>query len=384
MEYCLPLRRSNMTTFLKMALVKPVEEQQTWEDIMNEYPELKEMVLKDRQDLQLQRKQEQMQQQKNPLFFDEGNSNYVDDFQNNFNPFDLNDGLYKTLAENEAINQAKSRHMNEMYGIDRYGNDPLSELQMDEANKVYQRIKPILCDPTVEIQNCPKFEECIGVLDNPLKGICHCKSPHFRNELGQCIPKLTNSFTENILRNNIHVNDGQETEDSFGTETLVKQEPEKPKTIQLTVSVESKNIQLPVNEASLSALVIPDESITGDKYNYLWALVAKPASDINGTITDQTKNIVKLSNLSEGVYSFKVTVSGNHTFGEGYSNVSVSRAKRFNTAPIVLITPKQQVIKLPNKKAILDGSASLDDDKIVSWKWELVQGRKYYILKFYI
>lgn len=48
--------------------------------------------------------------------------------------------------------------------------------------------------------------------------------------------------------------------------------------------------------------------------------------------------------------------------------------QRNNALPQVIINPKEQTIKLPNKKAILDGSASTDDDKIVSWKWELVQG----------
>lgn len=368
MESCLPLRRANVTTFLRMALVKPVEHE-TWEDVLNEYPEFKESVLRQRQETQLQRNQEQLKQ-KTPLFFDEGNANYVDDFQNNFNPFDINEGLYKTLAENEAINRAKSR----LYGIDRFENDQLRDLQMEEANKIYQRMKPNLCDLNMDIPTCPKFEDCVGMLDNPLKGICRCKPFYTRNEVGQCVPKISSALTEKLLKQNIHFNDGEENDDGFGTDVVVKQETEKPKTIQLTVSVESKNIQLPVNEASLSALVLPDETITGDKYNYLWALVAKPTGDINGTITDQTKNIVKLSNLSEGIYSFKVTVSGNHSFGEGYSNVTVSRAKRFNTPPTVMITPKQQVIKLPNKKAILDGSASIDDDKIVSWKWELVQG----------
>lgn len=52
----------------------------------------------------------------------------------------------------------------------------------------------------------------------------------------------------------------------------------------------------------------------------------------------------------------------------------MTHAKRNNKIPTPIITPKHQVIKLPNQKAILDGSTSLDDDKIVTWKWELEQG----------
>lgn len=38
----------------------------------------------------------------------------------------------------------------------------------------------------------------------------------------------------------------------------------------------------------------------------------------------------------------------------------------------MLITPQTQTVKLPNSKAILDGSTSSDDDKITSWHWEVI------------
>lgn len=57
------------------------------------------------------------------------------------------------------------------------------------------------------------------------------------------------------------------------------------------------------------------------------------------------------------------------------SNVSViCTAKHINKPPIVVITPSSQTVKLPNTGAVLDGSSSSDDDKIVSWHWELQQG----------
>ena len=69
-----------------------------------------------------------------------------------------------------------------------------------------------------------------------------------------------------------------------------------------------------------------------------------------------------------------MTVTGTNSYGEGFTNITVYHEQRTNALPLVVINPKVQTIKLPNKKAILDGSASSDDDKIVSWKWELVQG----------
>lgn len=49
-------------------------------------------------------------------------------------------------------------------------------------------------------------------------------------------------------------------------------------------------------------------------------------------------------------------------------------AKRINQAPIPIISPASQIVKLPNTGAVLDGSASRDDDKITSYHWELQQG----------
>lgn len=49
-------------------------------------------------------------------------------------------------------------------------------------------------------------------------------------------------------------------------------------------------------------------------------------------------------------------------------------AKRFNQLPIVIVTPVSQIVKSPNHGAVLDGSSSTDDQKIVKWHWELQQG----------
>lgn len=67
---------------------------------------------------------------------------------------------------------------------------------------------------------------------------------------------------------------------------------------------------------------------------------------------------VTLTDLTEGQYRFKVTVNGTNSYGEGYANVTVLPPKRFNKAPIVVITPQSQTVKLPNSGAVLDGSES--------------------------
>lgn len=172
----------------------------------------------------------------------------------------------------------------------------------------------------------------------------------------------------------------------------------KPTMKQLLVSAVSKEVRLPENEVTLSAYTVPAER-GNQHYNYAWSLLSQPEGH-TGTMTDQNRITVKLSNLSEGLYTFKVAVSSPNAYGEAYANVSVLPreyflclfpfitrihninyysnfyflAKRINQAPIAIITPASQIVKLPNTGAVLDGSNSKDDDRVISYHWELQQG----------
>lgn len=101
-----------------------------------------------------------------------------------------------------------------------------------------------------------------------------------------------------------------------GTTTSVK-----PTLKQLLVSAVSKEVRLPENEVTLSAYTIPAEQ-GNEHYNYAWSLLSQPEGH-TGIMTDQNRITVKLSNLSEGLYRFKVAVSNPNAYGEAYANVSV-------------------------------------------------------------
>ena len=273
---------------------------------------------------------------------------------NGFFNYDLNDKLYKTLQQ---LSAPENGGRPKIYGQETFVNDDeIDQSAMDEpARESYSKLKP--CVPG--IRTCLETEEC--QLISREGGLCRCR-PGFYNYKHKCIarsvpvPIVPASFQETSF-----------PQKYTDTEEETQTEAEKTK---LQVVVESKNIQLPENEASLTAVVTPD----AEKCLYLWSLVDKPDNDKNGTITDQTRSTVRVSNLAEGLYRFKLTVTGTNSYGEAFANVSVSGAKRTNKPPMPVITPKHQVIKLPNQKAILDGSSSTDDDKIESYKWELVQG----------
>lgn len=95
----------------------------------------------------------------------------------------------------------------------------------------------------------------------------------------------------------------------------------KPTVKQLLVSAVSKEVRLPENEVTLSAYTVPAER-GNQHYNYAWSLLSQPEGH-TGTMTDQNRVTVKLSNLSEGLYTFKVAVSSPNAYGEAYANVSV-------------------------------------------------------------
>ncbi|XP_046396275.1 dyslexia-associated protein KIAA0319-like protein isoform X2 [Ischnura elegans] len=147
-----------------------------------------------------------------------------------------------------------------------------------------------------------------------------------------------------------------------------------PKTLE--VSVMSQTVRLPENEVTLSAFVIPSEK-PGEHYSYEWTLLSRPGADEvadTGTMQDKNGPNLRLRNLKEGFYSFQVVVSGPDAIGKQVANVTVLPPKRKNQPPEAKVTPLTQVVRLPNTGAVLDGSGSSDDDRIVSYHWELQQG----------
>ncbi|EDW69797.2 dyslexia-associated protein KIAA0319-like protein [Drosophila virilis] len=220
---------------------------------------------------------------------------------------------------------------------------------------------------------CPPQEECVPLQANAVTGLCSCKHGFIRNKQHKCImPAVPYSA---YLPNEASALVTQEAAGSEIVPEVVAPPPVKQEVNKVTVSVMSKEVQLPEQEVTLAAFTVPDEETSGAKYKYLWTLISQPKGPMNGTISDQSKPKVKLSNLSAGLYTFKVTVTGdNGTFGEAAANVTVLPERRINQAPQVIISPSEQTIRQPTSNAVLDGSTSTDDDKIVNWHWEVILG----------
>ncbi|NXM06490.1 K0319 protein, partial [Tyrannus savana] len=131
-------------------------------------------------------------------------------------------------------------------------------------------------------------------------------------------------------------------------------------------------VMLPKNEVELNAFAVPPPS-TETTYTYEWSLISHPA-DYGGEMEHRHSQTLKLSHLSVGLYAFKVTVSGENAFGEGFVNVTVKPALRVNKPPVAVASPKVQEVSLPTTSTFIDGSQSIDDMKIVSYHWEEIKG----------
>ncbi|KAF1461695.1 hypothetical protein FQV08_0007469, partial [Pygoscelis antarcticus] len=142
---------------------------------------------------------------------------------------------------------------------------------------------------------------------------------------------------------------------------------------ELTVSAgDNIQVMLPKNEVELNAFVVPPPP-TETVYTYEWSLISHP-SDYGGEMERRHSQTLKLSHLSVGLYAFKVTVSGENAFGEGFVNVTVKPAVRVNQPPVAVASPKVQEVSLPTTSTFIDGSQSIDDMKIVSYHWEEIKG----------
>lgn len=103
---------------------------------------------------------------------------------------------------------------------------------------------------------------------------------------------------------------------------------------------------MPENEATLSAYTVPADETgmllivihifghvcilillifdLGHSYQYEWSLISKTqGSGQTVSMNDQNGSTLKLSHLVEGLYMFKVTVTGTGAFGETQANVTV-------------------------------------------------------------
>ncbi|KAH8303932.1 hypothetical protein KR059_003862 [Drosophila kikkawai] len=246
-------------------------------------------------------------------------------------------------------------------------------LANEELNYYDQNAKFTACDLETP---CPPPQQCVPLQPNAVRGVCTCPNGFIWNKQRKCVMAAIPYSSYLTSSNEAVQQDAVAAAASENSSPEIAAPPAKTEQNKdIVVSVMSKEVRLPEQEVTLAAFTVPDEQTSDTKYKYLWTLISQPKGPMNGTISDQSKSKVKLSNLSEGLYTFKVTVTGdNGTFGEATANVTVLPENRINQPPQVIISPREQIIRQPTTNAILDGSTSTDDDKITNWHWEVISG----------
>jgi hypothetical protein len=129
-----------------------------------------------------------------------------------------------------------------------------------------------------------------------------------------------------------------------------------------------KVITLPVNSVTIegSASVDADGSIS----SYSWVKISGPTQ---GSITGAGAALATATNLVQGTYTFKLTVTDNNGVATS-DTVSVTVNPAVNQPPVA-DAGNNQTITLPANSVILNGSASSDPDgTIVSYAWVKTAG----------
>ncbi len=127
------------------------------------------------------------------------------------------------------------------------------------------------------------------------------------------------------------------------------------------------SITLPTNSTNINGSGNdPDGSIA----NYLWTQISGPNT---ANLTNATLPTVTASNLIQGLYTFRLTVTDNQG-STGSATVSVTvNAAPINIAP-VSNAGTDQSITLPTNSVVIAGSGTDADGSIASYSWTIFSG----------
>lgn len=131
---------------------------------------------------------------------------------------------------------------------------------------------------------------------------------------------------------------------------------------------EDVRLHLPVSMFILNG--DSSEDPDGQIVDYYWELASGPSAV---TISDADKSVASVSNLQEGTYLFRLTVTDNEG-GKASDILTVTVSKDANEPPIAVAGDDQAIISSEDFFT-LDGTRSHDDDgKIDGYQWRKISG----------
>ncbi|KAK6742128.1 hypothetical protein RB195_009787 [Necator americanus] len=196
-------------------------------------------------------------------------------------------------------------------------------------------------------------EECRQQNEVDKIGVCVCTAGFHREFHGA--PCLPSNFTSKILSV-----ESNTTENIAFRTNVTKFFVDGPATVQLPAD-------------SISArVVLSDEDISfGHTYSYLWELLQGSGLAFASSYKN---SVLELSQLKPGSLLFRITVSNNTHSGQRNYALKVEPAKVPNKPPKAVIRPESPVHGVEGSRLTLDAEGSIDDDKIVSYKWTQDKG----------
>ncbi|XP_068202619.1 dyslexia-associated protein KIAA0319-like protein isoform X2 [Palaemon carinicauda] len=313
--------------------------------------------------------------------------------------------LVCSSAKNCQIIPGSGTHVVKVRNVDTEDQEPVSETSgngtavvksMITPNGIVENVLAVSSDPTdrrceVGLKECNTNEICVPLGEKRRDGLCKCISGFHQSLVtGECIinDNVTTMFSKEhptIASSSIESENNTLPSVTLVVSTappatdIVPPVPEIENTSpkpdkKLVVSVNNKTVYLTTGgqtyekRVTLSAYAIGDSS----EYKYKWILVKHPETDDSGYLSDANSQTITLSHLIQGVYIFKVNVTGPGAHGDAFGSVTVLPPKRINQPPKAVVIPASQEIKLPNSGVIVDGSSSTDDGEITSYRWEMV------------
>ncbi|WKX99232.1 hypothetical protein Q1695_014258 [Nippostrongylus brasiliensis] len=130
-------------------------------------------------------------------------------------------------------------------------------------------------------------------------------------------------------------------------------------------------VQLPKETISAKVVLNSEDSSKADSFSYSWEL-------LQGTglayASSYKRSVLELSQLKEGKMVFRVTVSNASHSGQEHYTLNILPKKAPNQPPRAVIRPESPVNGTEGTRLTLDAEGSVDDDKIVSYKWTQDKG----------
>ncbi|VDK61071.1 unnamed protein product [Cylicostephanus goldi] len=130
-------------------------------------------------------------------------------------------------------------------------------------------------------------------------------------------------------------------------------------------------VELPIDSVSAKVVLLDEDSSKEQNYTYLWELLQGSGLAF---ASSYKRSVLELSQLKPGNMQFRVTVANKTHSGQQTYSLSVASPKAPNKPPKAIIRPESPVHGVEGSRLTLDAEGSIDDDKIVSYKWTQDKG----------